>query len=143
MKQMNANNLNQKQMMGMQGNMSSFSFMQKIGKGKRKNKVRFEKMSLSFLKQFAIQLKKYYSVYGANGEMGGLISFLDYIIDQTKQKNTEINFSFEEIEFLRKILSEQIKVNNNMDLKWYNFLKKIRKKVSLNQFKTILKDLNK
>lgn len=127
----------------MQGNMSAFSFVQKIGKGKRKNKVLFDKMSIKFLKQFAVQLKKYYATMGDMNQVGSMVSFFDYIIEQTKNKNTVVYFSFEEIEFLRKMFAEQIRATENMELKWYNFLKKLKKKVSLSQFKMLLKDLNK
>lgn len=133
--------MNQKQMMNNQNMLSMQNLFQKIGKGKRKFRVVFDKNTKLFLNKFFIDYKK---MMLKNGAMPpDMISFFDYTIEQSKKKDiTEIYFSYEEVEFMKKIFFETLKGMENMQYKWYQFLKKFQKKFLVENCKLILKALN-
>ena len=75
--------------------------------------------------------------------MKPLISFFDYLIEICKNKKiNEIKVSYEELEFLKKMLSDSVKGMEDIKFKWYQILKKSMVKVMLKQYKILLKTIN-
>ena len=90
------------------------------------------------------ELKKQLGAYAMNPQTKGVTDYLEYLEAECKKKtDAPIAMSFEELEFLRKTLSDSIKAMETLEFKWYNFLKKMLMKMMLNQHRYILQELNK
>jgi hypothetical protein len=143
MQRMNPNNMNPMQMNNVSNMAGMMNNIQKIGKGKRKYTVQLDKNSKKFLSKFIDEIKKQF-----NGPMvgqgQGIIEFFNYVkeICDSKDKN-ELRLSFEELEFMKKMLSDTIKGLENVKFKWYQFARKMMVKVMLKQYKEILVQINK
>lgn len=137
----NQSKMNARQMMGAQSMLSMQSLFQKIGKGKRKFKIRFDRNSKMFFNKFCTDYKKMMVKNG--GMLPNVLEFFDYVITESKNKNTmEIYFSYEELEFFKKIFIETLKGMEEMNYKWYQFLKRIQKKFLVDNSKIMLKIFN-
>ncbi len=130
-------------MMNYQSSIGMASLVQKIGKGKRKHNVKFEKHNLKFLSKFAIEMKKQMAVYGDNPQAKSMISFFEYLEKEGAASKGNILFSYEELEFLKMTISSNMKQIQDMQFKWYQFFKKLQIKLLNNQYTMIMKDLNK
>lgn len=136
----NGNTLNPMQMNSMSAMMGMMNSIQKIGKGKRKYTVNLDKASKKFLSKFIEEIKKQFS---ANG-MPNVIEFLDYVKSVADSKDKmELKLSYEELDFLIKMLSEAVKGIESMQFKWYQFIKKSMTKVMAKQYRELLKELKK
>lgn len=141
---MNPNQMNNQQMMNAYGQMSMMGSIQKIGKGKRKYNVKIDKTSKKYLAKIVEELKKQMGAYALNPQTKGVTDYMNYLENECKKKNdAPIAMSFEELEFLRKTLSDSVKAMETMEFKWYQLLRKMLMKVMLSQHKYILQELNK
>ena len=95
-----------------------------------------------FLAKFLEEAKKQFPS-GNDAGIKPLVNFFDYLIEMCKNKAvTEIKVSFEELEFLKKILSDSVKGMEGMSFKWYQFIRKSMVKMMLTQYKLLLKTIN-
>lgn len=124
-------------MMGMMG------ILQKIGKGKRKYSIKLEKNHKKFLARFMVDIKKEFEKTYANvPQMKGVLGFLDYIKVSCENKELkELNVSYEEFDFLKRMLMDNLKGMEAMQLKWYQLIKKATLKMMKAQYKDILGQL--
>lgn len=124
-------------MMGMMG------ILQKIGKGKRKYSIKLEKNHKKFLARFMVDIKKEFEKTYANvPQMKGVLSFLDYIKTSCENKDLkELNVSYEEFDFLKRMLMDNLRGMEAMQLKWYQLIKKTTLKMMKTQYRDILGQL--
>lgn len=124
-------------MMGMMG------ILQKIGKGKRKYSIKLEKNHKKFLARFMVDIKKEFEkTYSNVPQMKGVLSFLDYIKTSCENKDLkELNVSYEEFDFLKRMLMDNLRGMEAMELKWYQLIKKATLKMMKAQYKDILGQL--
>lgn len=124
-------------MMGMMG------ILQKIGKGKRKYSIKLEKNHKKFLAGFMVDIKKEFEKTYANvPQMKGVLSFLDYIKTSCENKDLkELNVSYEEFDFLKRMLMDNLRGMEAMQLKWYQLIKKATLKMMKAQYRDILGQL--
>lgn len=124
-------------MMGMMG------ILQKIGKGKRKYSIKLEKNHKKFLSRFMVDIKKEFEKTYANvPQMKGVLSFLDYIKTSCENKDLkELNVSYEEFDFLKRMLMDNLRGMEAMQLKWYQLIKKATLKMMKAQYRDILGQL--
>ena len=143
MQRMNPNNMNPMQMNNVSSMAGMMNNIQKIGKGKRKYTVQLDKNSKKFLSKFIDEIKKQFSG-PMIGQGQGIIEFFNYIkeICDSKDKN-ELRLSFEELEFMKKMLSDTIKGLESVKFKWYQFARKMMVKIMLKQYREILAQINK
>lgn len=139
----NPNHLNPMQMNSMSSMAGMMNTMQKIGKSKRKYTVTLDKANKKFLSRFIDEIKKQFgSSPIPQGQ--GVMSFLDYLKNECEKKDKkEFKVSFEELEFLKKMLSDSLKGIEGMKFKWYQFPKKIFLNIMLKQYKYLLEELKK
>ncbi len=124
-------------MMGMMG------ILQKIGKGKRKYSIKLEKNHKKFLARFMVDIKKEFEkTYSNVPQMKGVLSFLDYIKTSCENKDLkELNVSYEEFDFLKRMLMDNLRGMEAMQLKWYQLIKKATLKMMKTQYRDILGQL--
>lgn len=140
---MNANKMSQVDMMNNQAMMGMASFMQKLGKGKRKYVIKIDKGNKKFLGKLAEEMKKQMGVYGNNPQAKGMGIFLNYLESECKKKDKELRLSYDELEFLKKTISESVKQMTTIKFKWYQFIKKIAVKMMAKQYKILLEEIKK
>lgn len=124
-------------MMGMMG------ILQKIGKGKRKYSIKLEKNHKKFLARFMVDIKKEFEkTYSNVPQMKGVLLFLDYIKTSCENKDLkELNVSYEEFDFLKRMLMDNLRGMEAMQLKWYQLIKKATLKMMKTQYRDILGQL--
>lgn len=144
MQKMNPNNMNPMEMNNASAMMGMMNLMQKIGKGKRKYSVALDKNEKKFLGKFLEEGKKQFdpSVAGAS-QMKPVADFFDYMIAICNSSDkSEIRFSFEELEFFKKMLSDSVRGMEGMNFKWYQLIRKSMAKVMVKQYRELLKKIN-
>ena len=141
---MNPNNMNPMEMNNASAMMGMMNLMQKIGKGKRKYSVALDKNEKKSLGKFLEEGKKQFdpSVPGA-AQMKPVAEFFEYMISICNSKDkSEVRFSFEELEFFKKMLSDSVKGMEGMNFKWYQLIRKSMAKVMVKQYRELLKKIN-
>lgn len=140
MQRMNPNGMNPMEMNNAMSMMGTMNLMQKIGKGKRKYSVALDKNEKKVLGKFLEEGKKQ---FGHENQVKPLVEFFDYMIAicNSTDKN-EIRFSFEELEFFKKMLADSVRGMEGMNFKWYQFIRKSMTKVMAKQYRDILKKIN-
>lgn len=136
----NPNAMNPMEMNNMSAMMGMMNNIQRIGKGKRKYKIVLDKNNKKFLSKFMDEVKKQFatSPLGAQGQ--NVKEFFDYIKDMCDSKDqTELMLSFEEYEFLKRMIIDSIKGMEGMKFKWYQFVKKGMIKMMSKQYRELLK----
>ena len=74
--------------------------------------------------------------------MKGVLSFLDYIKTSCENKDLkELNVSYEEFDFLKRMLMDNLRGMEAMQLKWYQLIKKATLKMMKTQYRDILGQL--
>ncbi|MGL5964556.1 MAG: hypothetical protein ACRCZ2_09230 [Fusobacteriaceae bacterium] len=144
MQKMNPNNMNPMEMNNASAMMGMMNVIQKIGKGKRKYSVSLDKNEKKFLGKFLEEGKKQFdpSVPGS-AQMKPVAEFFDYMIGICNSSNkNDIRFSFEELEFFKKMLSDSVKGMEGMNFKWYQLIRKSMAKVMVKQYRALLKKIN-
>ena len=103
----NPSTMNPMEMNNISSMMSSMNLIQKIGKSKRKYNIEIGKNEKKFLAKFLEEAKKQFPS-GNDSGVKPLISFFDYLIEICKNKKiNEIKLSYEELEFLKKMLDRK------------------------------------
>lgn len=137
----NANNMNPMQMNAMSSKMGMMNSIQKIGKGKRKYSVSLDKGTKKFLSKFIEEIKKQFAV---NNGMQNVGQFLDYVKSVADSKDKmDLKLSYEEQEFLTKMVSDAVKGMESVQFKWYQLIKKSMTKVMAKQYRQLLVQLKK
>lgn len=133
MKIMNANRLNDMDVLNMKQQAKLASSMQKIGKTKRKIEVHLSKSSQKYLDQVIIELKKQMDA-NTSSALPNILSFFNYLQKQVhvekkakREKLKSFKLSYEEQDFLVLQIKSMIKeVERQKDnLKFYNLIKKL------------------
>ena len=138
----NPNAMNPMQMNNMSSMMGMMNSIQKIGKGKGKYSIMLDKNNKKFLAKFIDEVKKQFasSPLGAQGQ--GVSDFFDYVKKMCEDKNQmELKVSFEEYEFLKKMVIDSIKGMEGMEFKWYQLIKKGMIKMMVKQYRELLTKL--
>lgn len=138
----NPNAMNPMQMNNMSSMMGMMNSIQKIGKGKRKYSIMLDKNNKKFLAKFIDEVKKQFasSPLGAQGQ--GVSDFFDYVKKMSEDKNQmELKVSFEEYEFLKKMVIDSVKGMEAMEFKWYQLIKKGMIKMMVKQYRELLTKL--
>jgi hypothetical protein len=138
---MNAQNMNGMQMRNMSGMMGIQNAMQRIGKGKRKYTVKISKHNKKFLGKFVEEIQKQMGSEN-NPQMKGVLDFLTYLkAECTKKTVTEIKMSFDELEFLKKMVVDSVKGMEGMTYKWYQIVNKLMVKTMIKSNRSLLEEL--
>lgn len=133
---MNPNNLNPMQMKNMSSMMGMMNSIQKIGKGKRKYTFTLDKNMKKFFSKFLEEVQKQFL---SNSSMPNVEKFiLDLKKDVDNKDKKDIKVSYEELEFLIKILSDGIRAMDGVQYKWYQFVKKRMAKLLIKQYRDLL-----
>lgn len=137
----NANNLNPMEMNNAMSAMSIMNLIQKIGKGKRKYVIPMDKNEKKFFGKFLEEGQKQFNSQDAQTK--NIMEFFEYLRKGCGTKNLkELKVSYEEQEFLKKILWDSVNGMQGMTFKWWQFPQKMTLKLMLKQYKEILKKLN-
>ena len=138
----NPEKLNPMEMNSMSSMMGMMSILQKIGKGKRKYSVKLEKNHKKFLSRFMTDIKKQYEKMYSDSQMKGILTFFDYVKSTSENKSaTELKLSYEEFDFVKRLLTDSLRQMDTMPLKWYNLIKKATIKMLKVQYKGFLKQM--
>ena len=138
----NPEKLNPMEMNSMSSMMGMMSILQKIGKGKRKYSIKLEKNHKKFLARFMSDIKKQYEQAYSDSQMKGILGFFDYVRITCENKTaTELKLSYEEFDFLKRLLTDSLRQMENMQFKWYNLIKKATLKMMKVQYKEFLKQM--
>ncbi|MGL4392341.1 MAG: hypothetical protein ACRCSK_02755 [Fusobacteriaceae bacterium] len=133
--------MNPMEMNNLSSMMSMMSLIQKIGKGKRKYEIHLDKSDKKFLSKFVDEAKKQFPG-GNEPQMKPLMEFFSYLkvgCDTKSKSKAPLKISYEELEFMKKMLVDSVKGMEGMTFKWYQVLKKSMLKVLLKQYKVIVK----
>ena len=116
------------EMNNMSSMMGMMNSIQKIGKGKRKYTIQLDKNDKKLLVRFINEAKK--QVY----------NFLNYITDvASKKESTEIKMSYEEQDFVKRMLQDSVRGMEKMQFFWYQFIRKFTVKTLTKQYRELLK----
>lgn len=136
---MNPNAISPMEMNQMSSMMGMMSSLQKIGKGKRKYSIPLEKSNKKFLIQFMDEVKKQFSGSAMAEQNKTIYDFLVYVKEVAEKKeSTELKVSFEEEEFLKRLLKDSLRGMEGMEFKWYQFVKKRMVKIIMKQYRDFL-----
>ncbi len=138
---LNANNLNPMEMNNASAMMGMMNIIQKIGKGKKKYSINLDKAEKKFLGKFLEEAKKQF--INSEDQAKNIVEFFNYMkaICDSKDKD-ELRLSFEELEFLKKMLSDSVKGMETLTFKWWQLLRKGMVKMMLKQYKGLLVKIN-
>ncbi len=138
---MKGQNMNGMQMRNMSGMMGIQNAMQRIGKGKRKYTVKISKHNKKFLGKFVEEIQKQMGSEN-NPQMKGVQDFLSYLKAECGKKSiTEIKMSFDELEFLKKMVMDSVKGMEGMTYKWYQIINKLMVKTMIKSNRSLLEEL--
>lgn len=138
---MKGQNMNDMQMKNMSGMMGIQNAMQRIGKGKRKYSVKISKHNKKFLGKFVEEIQKQMGSEN-NPQMKGVLNFLTYLkVECNKKAITEIKMSFDELEFLKKMVIDSVKGMEGMTYKWYQLINKLMVKTMIKSNRSLLEEL--
>ncbi|HCB63792.1 MAG TPA: hypothetical protein DEP20_00265 [Fusobacteria bacterium] len=133
----NPNRVNYTDMQNMKEMMDMSSLIQKLDKGKRKYRVSLSFSSRKLLYKTLSEMRKAISSEGVLPR--NFNNFVDYINSSRGSKN--ILLSFDEINFLNKLVSLTIKQQEFVKYPWYMFLSKLFRRLAIVQYKEILSHL--
>lgn len=140
----NPGRINQQDMMNAQAYTGIMSKIEKLGKGKRKYKLFFDKTAKKYFGKMVKEFSKQLQGYQNNPQTKNVIEFYSYIeLETAKAANQPIMVSFEELEFLKGTMSETIKGMEKVQYKWYDIFRKVLTKTMIKQNKIILEELKK
>ena len=121
------------EMNNMSSMMGMMNSIQKIGKGKRKYTIKLDKTDIN-------EAKKQFTDTASNSQYAGVYNFLTYITDTaSKKETTEIKMSFEEQEFIKRMLQDSVRGMEKMQFFWYQFIKKFTVRMLTKQYRELLK----
>lgn len=135
--------LNPMEMNNISSMMGMMNSIQKIGKGKRKYSVKLDKGEKKLLVKFLDEAKKQFSNTTSNDQYAGVYGFLNYVSEvASKKESTEVKLSFEEHDFLKRMLIDSVRGMEKMDFFWYQFIKKFMVKTLTRQYRELIKKFN-
>lgn len=139
----NPEKMNPMQMNAMSSMMGMMGILQKIGKGKRKYSVKLQKNHKKFLSRFMTEIRKEFEkTYADAPQMKGVLTFIDYVRTSCEVKElTELKLSYEEFDFLKRMITDSLRGMETLNLKWYEIHKKITIKMMRTQYKDILQQM--
>ena len=141
---LNPARMNQGEMMNAQSMTGIMSKIEKLGKGKRKNRLMFDKTTKKYFGKMVKEFIKQLEGFPQNQQTKNIIDFYSYIVTESqKPVNHPIMVSFEELEFLKGTISETVKGLEKAKFKWYQFFTKVLTKVMAKQNRLILEELKK
>lgn len=141
---LNPGRFNNQDMMNAQAFTGIMSKIEKLGKGKRKNKLIFDKTTKKYFGKMISEFSKQLQGYESNPQTKNIIEFYAYIGNETKKPaNQPIMLSFEELEFLKGTVAETIKGLEKAEFKWYDIFRKLLTKTMVKQNRIILEELKK
>lgn len=136
----NPNTINPIEMNNMSSMLSMMNSIQKIGKGKRKYSIEVDKSDKRLLVKFLNEAKKQFADIGSSTQQVGVYNFFKYVIDLASSKDTtEIKLSYEEYEFLKKMLQDSVRGIEKMQFFWYQFIRRATTKAIAKQYRSLLK----
>ena len=139
----NPGTLNPMEMNNMSSMLGMMNSIQKIGKGKRKYSVKLEKNDKKLLVRFINEAKKQFADAGSNSQYAGVYEFLTYITDVASNKtSTELKVSYQEHDFIKRMLQDSVKGMEKMQFFWYQFIRKFTVKMLNRQYRDLLKKFN-
>ena len=142
-KMVNPNSVNDMEIINAKAQAKMSQLVQKIGKGKRRVTVTFNKTTRSYVAKLIEEMKKQMIAY--EKQLPNLFNFFNYLEKETKvTKTKDVLLSYEEVDFLKLQLKETIKgiEMQSKNLKWYNFLKKSMYKMLKKQTEETLENVN-
>ena len=148
-KMVNPNSVNDMEIINAKAQAKMSQLVQKIGKGKRRVTVTFNKTTRSYVAKLIEEMKKQMIAY--EKQLPNLFNFFNYLEKETKvtkankkEKTKDVLLSYEEVDFLKLQLKETIKgiEMQSKNLKWYNFLKKSMYKMLKKQPDETLENVN-
>lgn len=148
-KMVNPNSVNDMEIINAKAQAKMSQLVQKIGKGKRRVTVTFNKTTRSYVAKLIEEMKKQMIAY--EKQLPNLFNFFNYLEKETKvtkankkEKTKDVLLSYEEVDFLKLQLKETIKgiEMQSKNLKWYNFLKKSMYKMLKKQIEETLENVN-
>lgn len=148
-KMVNPNSVNDMEIINAKAQAKMSQLVQKIGKGKRRVTVTFNKTTRSYVAKLIEEMKKQMIAY--EKQLPNLFNFFNYLEKETKvtkankkEKTKDVLLSYEEVDFLKLQLKETIKgiEMQSKNLKWYNFLKKSMYKMLKKQTEETLENVN-
>lgn len=87
-------------------------------------------------------IKKQFEEAYSESQVKGVLTFFDYVKVTCENKSvTELKLSYEEFDFLKKLVSETLKQMDAMQFKWYNLIKKVTVKMMKTQYREVLKQM--
>ncbi len=114
------------------------TLMQSIGRGKRRLFVNISKSNKYALYKFMNEVAN--MVKGQGALPPNISEFTKYLEKESKHKNG-ISLTYDEINFLKKILTASIKQKDMVEFKWYQFFSKFLAKIAKIQYEAILEEL--
>ena len=137
MQRINPTNMDPMQMNNMSSMMGMMNTIQKIGKGNRKYAITLDNADKKFLGRFIDEVRKQ---FGGEPQKGsGLYDFFSYVKSYTMKKGTDIlKLSYEEYEFLKRMVRDSLKGTETLKFPWYKLLKKFSVSLMKKQYARIL-----
>ena len=136
----NPGTLSPMEMNNMSSMMGIMNIIQKIGKGKRKYTLKLDKNDKKLLVRFINEAKKQFTDTASNSQYAGVYNFLTYITDiASKKESTEIKMSYEEQDFVKRMLQDSVRGMEKMQFFWYQFIRKFTVKTLTKQYRELLK----
>ena len=132
----NPGTLSPMEMNNMSSMMGMMNSIQKIGK----YNIKLDKTDKKLLVRFINEAKKQFTDTASNSQYAGVYNFLTYITDTaSKKETTEIKMSFEEQEFIKRMLQDSVRGMEKMQFFWYQFIRKFTVKMLTKQYRELLK----
>ena len=73
----------------------------------------------------------------------GVYDFLTYVVDvASKKESTELKLSYEEHDFIKRMLQDSLRGMKNMQFFWYQFIRKFTVKILAKQYQSLLEKFN-
>ena len=102
--------------------------------------IKLDKNDKKLLVRFINEAKKQFSDTASNSQYAGVYNFLTYITDTaSKKETTEIKMSFEEQEFIKRMLQDSVRGMEKMQFFWYQFIRKFTVRMLTKQYRELLK----
>ena len=104
------------------------------------NTVKLDKNDKKLLVRFINEAKKQFTDTASNSQYAGVYNFLTYITDiASKKESTEIKMSYEEQDFVKRMLQDSVRGMEKMQFFWYQFIRKFTVKMLTKQYRELLK----
>lgn len=137
MQRVNPGTMDPMQMNNMSSMMGVMNTIQKIGKGNRKYNVTFDRGDKKFMGKFIDEVRKQFGNEPTKGNT--LYDFFNYVREYTMKKSDEpLKLSYEEYEFVKRMIKDSLKGAETIKVPWYNLIKKLSFSMMKKQYAKIL-----